>query len=100
MPTTKNYNDYDLKSILLSKDTLNLIMNEKRLILLALIKSDFVIKEAYRINCEGNHSITLNAYTQLFQKHYSGGLKNLKNLVLQQLLVIDTKKGKIIKIRK
>ena len=60
---------------MLSKDNLTIQHNERRLILLALIKSNYKIKEAYKLNNPSYMSI--EGYTKKIYR-YGISLTNLK----------------------
>jgi hypothetical protein len=73
----------DLKSLVSQKDTMNLEIAEKRLILKAIIKSNFRTKIAFRLNCEGTY-ISYNCYLKRFRKNFPMGVKDLKTLCIEQ----------------
>lgn len=75
----------DLKSILKDKDTLDLEKMQRRLILKALIKTNFRRPDAYELNCAGS-SYTEHAYNSMVQKHFPMGVLNLRQLYKQQFI--------------
>jgi hypothetical protein len=93
-----DYNQFDLKEILSHKESLNLEVVQKRLVLLALIKANFKIRVAFEINCKGSY-YTFDAYDKLYRKHFPGGLKNLKNQFMEQFGYAENFDGKLIKIK-
>ena len=86
----------DLKFILSQKDSLNLEMGQKRLILKAMIKSNFRIKKAFEINCNGSF-YTYDRYDKIFRKTFTGGVKELKKSYIKQFNMIEDEFGNLIK---
>ena len=62
---------------MLNKNNLNLQYNERRLILLALIKTNYNIEEAYKINAPSD--MTLNSYRRRVNR-YGLSFKELKKM--------------------
>ncbi len=90
--------EIDLRKILfVDKDSMRLEDNEKRLILIALIRTNFNAKEAYKLNCDGTY-YTWYAYDKLWRKHFIYGMKNLKDNFKKQFGFREDKLGRLIKI--
>lgn len=100
MPTIENGNhfSFDLVELIKQKDSLNLEIVQKRLILLAFIRANFNIKKAFKINCEGTY-YTFDAYDKLWRKYFPGGLNNLKEQFKTQFDFEEDLDGKLIKVR-
>lgn len=100
MPTIENGNmfSFDLVELIKQKESLNLEIVQKRLILLAFIRANFSIKKAFKINCEGTY-YTFDAYDKLWRKHFPGGLNNLKEQFKTQFDFEEDLDGKLIKVR-
>ena len=73
-------------------ESLNLERNEKRLILLALIKTDFKAKDAFKLNCP--EYITFDSYYKKILKYFCTGLKDLKEDYHRQLQIEQLKSKK------
>jgi len=68
---------------MLNKDNLNLEYNQRRLILLALIKTNYNIEEAYKLNNPSD--MTLNSYRRRVNR-YGLSFRELKKM--QEDLVV------------
>ena len=75
----------DLKKILKQRDSLNLETQQRRLVLKALIKTNFRRPDAYRLNCEGTY-YSEHAYNGLVQKLFLCGVQKLRELYREQFL--------------
>lgn len=74
----------DIKQILNApKNTLNIYVHKRALILRALIKSNFVLKEAHKLNYE-NNEISYNTYLKEFLTYFPEGVEEIKNLYFLQ----------------
>lgn len=73
----------EIRNILRNKETLSLIDQEKRLILVALIRSDFNMRKAHPKNCPNDKPYTLNAYEKVVRKYFEGGVLVLKDKYLE-----------------
>jgi len=73
-------------------ESLNLERNEKRLILLALIKTNFKAKDAYKLNC--TEFVTFDSYYKKILKYFVTGLKDLKETYEKQLQLEQEKTKK------
>lgn len=73
--------NFDFEKILKEGKGLNIEKMQKRLILIALIRSDFVIPRAYKLNCctTKSSSMSFDAYDKLFRKFYPCGSVILKD---------------------
>lgn len=89
----------DLKDLLITqKDTLNLEIAQKRLILLAFIRSNFKEKIAFRLNCEETY-FTLDGYRKLWRSHFPEGIKVLKENFKKSFDFEENLDGRLIKIK-
>lgn len=100
MPTIENGNmfSFDLVELIKQKESLNLEIVQKRLILLAFIRANFNIEKAFRINCEGTY-YTFDAYDKLWRKFFPGGIKNFKEEFKRQFDFEEDLDGKLINVR-
>lgn len=81
--------------ILGSRKCYNLDMMEKRLILRAMIKTNFSIAKSYRLNCGvKNPTLTLDGYDKKFRRHFDCGATELRGLWSNYLQNKDEKKRK------
>ena len=89
----------DLRAILKNKNSLNLLECEQRLILIALIKTKFNVKEAFKINCKDGGFHTYDTYYKLYKKHFPLGVQHLKKEFFKQLQFEEDLDGNFFKIK-
>lgn len=88
--------NYDFVKILSQKDSLNLEIAQRRLILIALIRTDFNIQKAYEINCKDSF-YSLDNYNKMWRVHFPCGIKELRRQFKEGF---EVEKGKVIKKKK
>lgn len=90
----------NLKELIIDqKHTLNLEVAQKRLILLAFIRSNFKERIAFRLNCEDNPHFTLDGYRKLWRSHFPEGIKVLKENFKKTFDFEENLDGRLIKIK-